>query len=256
MSYFNKTGLLAAFCLLMLQGQVALAQSGPEFPELTGRVVDQADLLDAAAESQLTQMLEAHEQATTEQVVVVTLPDLQGNAIEDFGYQLGRHWGIGQEGEDNGALLIVAESERQVRIEVGYGLEGRLTDANSATIINQIITPAFRQGDFTSGIMNGTAAMVKVLGGEPLAVPAQSPRDRASEKPSLGLASLFFIIVMAVIFFVGGGRGRGGRGGAALLGGALLGASMMGGRGGGGFGGGGFGGGGGGFGGGGASGGW
>lgn len=256
MSYFTKSGILAVFCLLMLQSHVALAQSGPEFPELTGRVVDQANMLDAAAESQLTQMLQAHEQATTEQVVVVTLPDLQGNAIEDFGYQLGRHWGIGQEGEDNGALLIVAESERQVRIEVGYGLEGRLTDANSATIINQIITPAFRQGDFTGGIMNGTAAMVKVLGGEPLAVPAQSPRDGAREKPSLGLASLFFIIVMAVIFFVGGGRGRGGRGGAAaLLGGALLGASM-GGRGGGGFGGGGFGGGGGGFGGGGASGGW
>ena len=255
MSYFNRTGILAAFCLLVLQSHIALAQSGPEFPELTGRVVDQADMLDAAAESQLTQMLEAHEQATTEQVVVVTLPDLQGNAIEEFGYQLGRHWGIGQEGEDNGALLIVAESERKVRIEVGYGLEGRLTDANSATIINQIITPAFRQGDFSAGIMNGTAAMVQVLGGEALAVPAQPSGERAREKPSLGLASLFFIIVMAVIFFVGGGRGRGGRGGAAaLLGGALLGASM-GGRGGG-FGGGGFGGGGGGFGGGGASGGW
>ncbi|MEX0605320.1 MAG: TPM domain-containing protein [Marinobacter sp.] len=256
MSYFKKPGIFAALCLLLLQSQVALAQSGPEYPELTGRVVDQANMLDAAAESQLTQMLQAHEEATTEQVVVVTLPDLQGNAIEDFGYQLGRHWGIGQEGEDNGALLIVAESERTVRIEVGYGLEGRLTDANSATIINQIITPAFRQGDFSGGIMNGAAAMVQVLGGEPLAVPAQPSRDQAREKPSLGLASLFFIIVMAVIFFVGGGRGRGGRGGAAaLLGGALLGASM-GGRGGGGFGGGGFGGGGGGFGGGGASGGW
>ncbi len=256
MTYFPKTGVLVVFCLLMLQGAAAtLAQTGPEFPELTGRVVDQADMLDAAAESQLTQMLLAHEQATTEQVVVVTLPDLQGNAIEDFGYQLGRHWGIGQEGEDSGALLIVAESERKVRIEVGYGLEGRLTDANSATIINQIITPAFRQGDFSAGIMNGAAAMVKVLGGEPLAVPTQPPRDQAREKPSLGLASLFFIIVMAVISIVGGGKGRRGRGGAALLGGALLGASM-GGRGGGGFGGGGFGGGGGGFGGGGASGGW
>ncbi len=254
MTYLPKTGVLAVFCLLMLQGAVTLAQSGPEFPELTGRVVDQADMLDAAAESQLTQMLQAHEQATTEQVVVVTLPDLQGNAIEDFGYQLGRHWGIGQEGEDSGALLIVAESERKVRIEVGYGLEGRLTDANSATIINQIITPAFRQGDFSAGIMNGAAAMVKVLGGEPLALPAQSPRDQAREKPSLGLASLFFIIVMAVISIVGRGKGRRGRGGAALLGGALLGASM-GGRGGG-FGGGGFGGGGGSFGGGGASGGW
>jgi len=92
--------------LLLLLPAVAMAQSTPNFPELTGRVVDQADMLSPQAETRLTQMLQAHEQASTEQVVVVTLPDLQGFAIEDYGYQLGRHWGIGQEGEDNGALLM------------------------------------------------------------------------------------------------------------------------------------------------------
>ena len=132
--------------LIVLCQASAQAQSTPDFPELTGRVVDRADMLPAKVERRLSQMLEAHEQSTTEQVVVVTLPNLQGYAIEDFGYQLGRHWGIGQEGEDNGALLLVAKDERRIRIEVGYGLEGRLTDATSATIINQIITPAFRQG--------------------------------------------------------------------------------------------------------------
>ena len=163
--------------------------------------------------------------------------------------------GIGQEGEDNGALLIVAEEERKIRIEVGYGLEGRLTDADSSVIINRIITPAFRQGDFQSGIVNGAAAMIQVLGGEPMAAPQSQQPVALQEKPKAGMVALFFIIMMAVVFFIGSRGGRGGRGGAALLGAALLGGAM-GGRGGGGFGGGGFGGGGGGFGGGGASGGW
>ncbi|PHQ24333.1 methanol dehydrogenase [Marinobacter guineae] len=239
--------------LLLLLPATVWAQSSPEFPELTGRVVDQADMLSPQVETRLTQMLQAHEQASTEQVVVITLPNLQGYPIEDFGYQLGRHWGIGQEGEDNGALLIVAEEERAIRIEVGYGLEGRLTDAQSSVIISQAISPAFRQGDFEAGIVNGTAAMIQVLGGEPMAVPQEQTRP-LQEKPKAGMVALFFIIMMAVVFFIGSRGGRGGRGGAALLGAALLGGAM-GGRGGG-FGGGGFGGGGGGFGGGGASGGW
>lgn len=242
-----------ALALLLPAG--AAAQSSPDFPELTGRVVDQADMLPEKVEQNLIRMLEAHEQSTTEQVVVVTLPDLQGVAIEDYGYQLGRHWGIGQEGEDNGALLIVAEDERRIRIEVGYGLEGRLTDATSSTIINQIITPAFRQGDFASGIANGAEAMIQVLGGEPLAVPESRGPGAEDNKPHPAIGILFFIIILTVFFSgVGGGRGGRGRGGRAVLAGALLGG-LGGGRGGG-FGGGGFGGGGGGFGGGGASGGW
>lgn len=241
--------------LLLVCTTFVWAQSTPDFPELTGRVVDQAEMLSPEAEARLSQTLQAHEEASTEQVVVVTLPDLQGFPIEDYGYQLGRHWGIGQEGEDNGALLIVAKEDRKIRIEVGYGLEGRLTDAQSAVIINNVITPAFRQGDFQAGIVSGTVAMIQVLGGHPMAVP-QGQRPRAGEeKPNIGLAALFFIIMISVVFLFGSRGGRGGRGGAALVGAALLGAAM-GGRGGGGFGGGGFGGGGGGFGGGGASGGW
>lgn len=248
----RKSPLLA---LLLWFPAVLWAQSTPDFPELTGRVVDRAEMLSPEVEARLTQMLQAHEQGSTEQVVVVTLEDLQGFPIEDYGYQLGRHWGIGQEGEDNGALLIVAKEEREVRIEVGYGLEGRLTDAESSVIINRVITPAFRQGDFQAGIVNGAAAMIQVLGGEPMAVPQGQQTRKGQEKPNLGMAALFLLIMVSVVFFLGSRGGRGGRGGAALVGAALLGAAM-GGRGGGGFGGGGFGGGGGGFGGGGASGGW
>ncbi|WP_193074244.1 TPM domain-containing protein [Pseudomonas sp. FME51] len=219
-------------------------------PTLTGRVVDQAELLSAPVEAQLTQMLAGHEQATTEQVVVVTVPDLQGRSIEEFGVQLGREWGIGQQGEDNGALLIVARDDRRMRIEVGYGLEGRLTDAQSSIIINQILTPAFRRGDFEGGIVAGTQAMIQVLGGDPLRSSTGATGDRPPA-PLIGGLTFFFMIIL---FLIGGGRGGRGRFGRAVLAGALLGGM---GRGGGmGGGGGGFGGGGGGFGGGGASGGW
>ncbi|MFD2191300.1 TPM domain-containing protein [Pistricoccus aurantiacus] len=243
---------LSLFALLWLCAVGVQAQQ-LDFPELSGRVVDQAELLDGGTETRLTRMLEAHEQATTEQIVVVTLPDLQGVSIEQYGYQLGRHWGIGQSDEDNGALLIVARDERKLRIEVGYGLEGRLTDAQSSVIINQIITPAFREGDFARGISEGTQAMIQVLGGDPLEQAA--PNQAVNEAPEGGRSILFFVLLLVIAIFLGGG-GRGGRSG--VLGGLLLGGALGGGghRGGGGFGGGGFSGGGGGFGGGGASGGW
>ena len=100
-------------------------------------------------------MLAAHERATGQQVVVVTLDSLQGYSIEDYGYQLGRHWGIGQKGKNNGALLIVAPKEHKVRIEVGYGLEGTLTDATSRTIIQNYILPSFKRGDYNAGVVGG-----------------------------------------------------------------------------------------------------
>lgn len=243
--------------LPLLLAWAVMAQAQPEFPPLEGRVVDRAEMLEPDVESELTRMLAAHEQATTEQVVVVTLENLQGYSIEEYGYQLGRHWGIGQEGEDNGALLIIAEEERRIRIEVGYGLEGRLTDAQSSVIINQIIEPAFRQGDFAAGIVAGTRAIIQVLGGNPLAQAAREAPARPDRAPG-GMSLLFIFLIFFVTAFLRGGRRRG-RGG--LLGGLLLGSALghhgraHGGFGGGGFGGG-FSGGGGGFGGGGASGGW
>jgi uncharacterized protein len=226
------------------------AQAELKFPALSGQVVDTAGMIDSDSKERLSQMLRAHEELTTEQVVVVTLPDLQGSTIEDFGYQLGRFWGIGQKGKDNGALLIVAKDERKVRIEVGYGLEDRLTDAQSSVIINQVITPAFKQGDFVGGISKGTEAIVQVLGGDPLAEPvvgASGGDDVTDWKMSL----LFLILFVAFIYInMRWGRALGG------LGGGYIGSGGGGGFGSGGSGGGGMRGGGGSFGGGGASGGW
>jgi len=153
--------------LLLILASSALA-SEPNFPPLTGRVVDEAGVLSASTKSQLTDMLTDHERATGEQVVVVTLESLQGYSIEDFGYQLGRHWGIGQKGKNNGALLIVAPKEHKVRIEVGYGLEGELTDAICRTIIENYILPSFKRGDFNAGVLAGTTSILRVLGGTPL----------------------------------------------------------------------------------------
>jgi uncharacterized protein len=239
--------------VLMLWVLTLTAQAGLKFPELTGRVVDNAQMIEPAVREQLTQQLQAHEKATGEQLVVVTLPNLQGADIADFGYQLGRYWGIGQKDKNNGALLIVARDDRKLRIEVGYGLEDRLTDAQSSVIINQVITPAFKTGNYSKGISDGVAAMLVVLGGNPLNEPStvyesrgDAEGDFASRHPGVFvfLVMLFiltiFVCQMLGILPSGGGRGRSG-----------------GGFGGGGFGGGGgFSGGGGSFGGGGSSGGW
>lgn len=136
------------------------------FPALTGRVVDEAGLLDATDRAALTQSLAALETKTTDQLVVVILKSLQGTPIEDYGYQLGRRWQIGQKGKNNGVLLIVAPTERQVRIEVGYGLEGTLTDAMTKIIIENSILPSFKAGEFSNGIKRGVEDIVQVLSGD------------------------------------------------------------------------------------------
>lgn len=234
---------LLAVCLTVA------ASAAPVFPSLSGRVVDEANMLSSGAERRIASLSEAHEKASTNQVVVATFADLQGYSIEEFGYQLGREWGIGQVDKNNGVLLIVAQAERKVRIEVGYGLEGELTDAVASNIINAVITPSFKRAQFDQGVTAGTQAIIAALGGEYQMVPKQDGREDRG-------FSLWKLLAFIVIFFIFPGMfGR-----RRLAGGLAL-ASVLtnsgGGRSsGGGFGGGGFGGGGGGFGGGGASGGW
>ncbi len=141
--------------------------AGPNFPKLTGRVVDNANILRADTRRELTDMLAAHERATGDQVVVVTVASLQRYPIEEYGYELGRDWGIGQKGTNNGALLIIAPNEHKVRIEVGYGLEGQLTDAKSRAIIDNYILPSVKRGDFNFAVLAGATEMVRALGGNP-----------------------------------------------------------------------------------------
>ena len=234
-------------------------------------MVDAANLLSPADEAALTQRLEALEQSTSRQLVVATVPDLQNYPIEDYGYRLGRAWGIGQEKANNGAILIVAPNERKVRIEVGYGLEPILTDALSSLIIQNQILPRFKSGDMAAGIVAGADAVMQQLQAPPevaeqRVLQASQQRQQAASEDE---GSIFPLIFWGfVLFFIilpmlrGGRRGRRHRrrGGFPIV---IWGPGMGGGwgSGGGGFGGGGggfggFSGGGGSFGGGGASGGW
>jgi uncharacterized protein len=196
--------LLPLLRALFLVAIVAVQAAEPEFPSLTGRVNDRAGLLSERDQKELDAALARFEAETKDQIVVVTVQSLQGLPIEDYGYQLGRHWGIGQKGKDNGALLIVAPEEREVRIEVGYGLEGELTDAQSRTIIESRILPRFREGDFPAGIKAGVAAMIDTLGGsyDPALAPVQVPKsDRAPSAFPLALAlPIIMIIVLNLLF--------------------------------------------------------
>ena len=189
---------LAAFAILAL---ACASQAELSFPALTGRVVDQAGILDAAARSRLEAKLKDLESKTTTQLVVVTLRSLGGYDIADYGYQLGRHWGIGQKGKNNGALLIVAPTDRKVRIEVGYGLEGTLTDAVSRLIIDHAILPRFRAGDFAGGIERGADDIVQVLSGD-----ADDFKRRAAERDSRPRGgegiSLFAIVLIILVIWL------------------------------------------------------
>ncbi len=161
-----------ALALLLLVPVAAEAQ--PSFPKLSGRVVDAADLLTPEQEAQLTQLSSEVEQASTRQFVVATIPDLQGYPIEDYGYRLGQAWKIGQGEANNGIILIVAPKEREVRIEVGKGLEPIMTDGFTGLIIDEQIVPRFKAGDMPGGIVAGAHAIA-----EQMKLPLEAAEARA-----------------------------------------------------------------------------
>jgi uncharacterized protein len=231
----------AAF-LLVLVALASAALAEPRFPPLSGRVVDQAQILSPQVEGKLDQLLAAHERETSNQVVVATVASLEGYDIADYAVRLGRAWKIGQKEHDNGALLLVAPNERKVRIEVGYGLEGALPDATAFSIVQNEILPRFRQNDYDGGVMAGVVAILGAIEGTYQAQP--TPSVTGDDVGSI--VPLLMILAFFAFAFMNGRRGRG-----RWLG-PMIGAGMLGGR----RRSGGFRGGGGSFGGGGASGGW
>ncbi|MBR5129846.1 MAG: TPM domain-containing protein [Alphaproteobacteria bacterium] len=195
------------------------------FPTLTGRIVDEAQILSAQVEQQLKTLLQSEAQ---HQVVVVTLSDLEGKSIEEYGYQLGRHWGIGEKGNDNGVLLIIAPNERQARIEVGYGLEGVLTDALSSVILNDM-SSALSENDYNQAVLIGTQQILNVIREEEFNT---HPLDEIPTPLAIILACLILVLfiyvamapqndrarrlrlILTIISFIpgrgGGFRGKGG----------------------------------------------
>jgi uncharacterized protein len=179
--------------------QTGTAQQKLTFPALTGRVVDGAGLLTAADRAALTDTLAALEAKTTDQLVVVTLNSLPGTTIEDYGYQLGRHWQIGQKDKNNGVLMIVAAQDRAVRIEVGYGLEGTLTDALSRVIIESAILPRFKAGDFPGGIKRGVDDIVRVLTGDAADLQRAATPGRTATDASIWPVLIVVLVVVGLL---------------------------------------------------------
>jgi len=233
----------------------AAAAQARDIPANDGWVTDMGGFLTPQQETTLEQLMESYKQGSGHEIALLTVPDLGGRSIENYALEVARQWGLGEEGKHNGALLLVTRSEREIRIEVGRGLEGNITDGISGRIIRGLIAPEFKKGRFYAGLFAGIEALQAAAGGDYADIPEES-KDRSGGGIGLFPLLIFIFIILRIIRRRGGGGGGGG-----LLGWMLLGSMMSGGsrssgggsRGGGGFGG--FGGGGG-FSGGGASGGW
>lgn len=193
---------------------VSPARSELSFPPLSGRVVDAAHVLNWDTLVSLDRKLAAQEAQASDQFVVATVPSLQDTSIEDYANRLFRYWKLGQAKKNNGVLLLVAPTERKVRIEVGYGLEGILTDAVASTIIRNAIIPSFKAGDMAGGIVKGTDAILEILNLDP-----EDARQRAKAlegargSEEADWVFIFVLVVMVIIFILiirhgGGGGGR------------------------------------------------
>jgi uncharacterized protein len=178
----------AAACLLWAQPVAALP-----VPALAARVNDYADLISAAAERRLDLLLRDLEERDSTQIVVVAIPSLEGDSLELFSMRLAEQWRIGRKGRDNGAILLIARKERQVRIEVGYGLEGRLTDLQAGRIIRHVIAPQFKAGRFDEGVVDGVTAMIDAVRGEFSAEGRPEADRRTGQFPIDSLAILAFL---------------------------------------------------------------
>jgi uncharacterized protein len=190
-----------AVVLSTLLGLILLAGSGvaqePKFPPLTGPLVDAAALLPPAAREEFDRSLRAYQQSSGYQLVVAIVPSLEGYDIRDYGNRLFRHWKLGDAKRDDGVLLLVAPKERKVSIETGYGVEGVMTDALSRIIIENAITPRFKNGDFAGGIRAGIADIQKVLAGEGRKLETQLAPQR---DPFEFWFTIFFWFIILLIF--------------------------------------------------------
>lgn len=238
---------------------VASAARALDVPALKGQVNDLAGMLDPAHAAALESKLATYERATGHQFVLLTLPTLEGDVIEDVAVRAFEKWKLGDKKREDGLLLVVAAEEHKTKLEVGYGLEGAITDLFAGQVLRDVIAPAFREGRVADGLDRAFDLLMAKAQGVEVGVPR--PRGQGGSSASAGI--VIFVVIMILVFSRFGGGGGGGRrrrGGALFLpgsfGGGGFGGGGFGGGGGGGFGGGGFGGGGGSSGGGGASGDW
>jgi len=194
---------------------ITFQASALEVPDLQGRVNDYAGILSPATEAQLESVLKTLETTDSTQIVVLTMESLQGDSLENFSLRVVEKWQIGQKGLDNGVLLLVARDDRKIRIEVGYGLEGKLTDMTAGRIIRNVIAPKFQQGDFNQGIIDAVGAIMATVRGEFKAV-AESKASSSKQTDPGGL-----LTAMIFIFFIFGSLLRKSKVAAAAVGGMV-----------------------------------
>ncbi len=190
--------------LMVMTGLPALAQNAAPLPKLTGRVVDLAGMIDPSSEADLTARLEAHEKATGNQIAILTIESLRGEALEDYSLRVARGWALGQKDRNNGVLFLISKNDRKLRLEVGYGLEPELTDAMTSFIIRRTVTPFFKKGLFSGGIVAGTGQVIEILESDESGL--KTWRDRTEKTESGGMPDwpvLLFMSLWAMIFFGG-----------------------------------------------------
>jgi uncharacterized protein len=176
-----------------------------DVPFLAGRVNDYAGMLDDTTRARLETALGQLEKATGAQVAVLTIDSLEGEPLEDYSLKVAETWKLGRKGKDDGALLLIAKNDRKMRLEVGYGLEGTLTDALSSRILNNVVRPRFKTGDFAGGIEAGVNAIVGTLEGKdvvPASAPAVSPGGQRLTLGGRLLGLLIFTIVVGLFSFI------------------------------------------------------
>ncbi len=196
--------LIVLLAVAVVSGVQAQRYDLPPRPD--GPVLDQGDLLSPTDERRLARKLTAYTDTTSTALVVVTVPSLDGAPISDYAVVLGREWGIGQEGKDNGVVVLVSKGDRKVFIATGYGLEGAIPDAIANRIVDGIITPAFREGQFYTGLDRGTDAIIQAAAGEFTAEASRSTDSGDSGFPALGF------ILLIILYFVFSSVRRGGPG--------------------------------------------
>ena len=194
----RRAASLLAILLLCFAG-VAIARDEVPVPPLTGRIVDLTRTLGLAESGSLAQKLAAFEERKGSQIAVLIVPTTKPEEIEQYSIRVVDQWKLGRKGVDDGALLLVAKNDHAVRIEVGYGLEGALTDATSGRIIDEIIVPQFRAGDFAGGIDAGVDAMIKVIDGEPLPAPQWRHNVARGERPQSHGISVPLLVFLSLM---------------------------------------------------------
>jgi uncharacterized protein len=219
----------AAVLLLLVLLLVPLGTYALTVPSLEGRVNDYAKMLSPAAVRHLDRVLQDLETSDSTQIVVLTIPSLEGDSLEEFSIRVAEQWRIGQKNLDNGAILLIARAERKLRIEVGYGLEGRLTDLMAGRIIANVIVPRFKDGQIDQGVLDGVQAMVGVVKGEFSA--SEAPSGNRGQGPRSGNGLLGLILALFILNVLGRlRRSLGAVAGAVIvpiIGTAIFGFSMM-----------------------------